>query len=180
MAVCDANYKFIFCDIGQRGRNADGGIYSTSKFAEEINDASNPMNIPAPAPLPGREKRVPYYLVADDAFTLCESIMKPYPLRGLGIDQRIFNYRLSRARRCIENAFGILSARWRILRSSLEVGVEKTIDSVAACCALHNYLLTRTSHAIYAPESFVDHELNGTHVPGDWRLEHPDIATPPN
>ena len=57
--------------------------------------------------LPGRQKPIPYVLVA---FAMRLNIMKPYAQRGLTMVQRVFNYRLSRARCIIENVFGIMSA----------------------------------------------------------------------
>ena len=58
-------------------------------------------------------------------------MMKPYPHRGLSNEKRIFNYR---ARRVVENAFGILANRFKVL--SPEV-VDKI---VLAYCTLHNLL----------------------------------------
>ena len=106
LAVVDADYKFLYIDVGCNGRISDGGVFRNSTLSTALEQ--NTLNIPPPKPLPGKTQPIPYMIVADDAFPLKEYIQKPYSQIGLTIEKRIFNYRLSRARRIVENAFGIL------------------------------------------------------------------------
>lgn len=58
---------------------------------------------------------MPFVFVGNDAFPLVDRIMKPFaPPRGgtLTDAEKIFNYRLSRARRYVDNAFGILTSKF--------------------------------------------------------------------
>jgi hypothetical protein len=48
-------------------------------------------------------------------------VLQPYPNRNLSVQQRIYNYRLTRARRMIERAFCILANKWRIFHRPLDV-----------------------------------------------------------
>ena len=71
-------------------------------------------------PLPGfpQAGQLPHYFVGDEAFPLSVDLMRPYPRgqRGtkLAEDKLVFSYRLSRARRIVEYAFGILVQRFRV------------------------------------------------------------------
>lgn len=113
-------------------------------------------------------------MLADDAFLLKPYLMKPYAFRKLDIAQRVFNYRLSRARRISENAFGLCAARFRILRKPIEVNPAKATKIVLAICSLHNFLMARKS--IYATASDFDREINGRVIPGKWREECGDTG----
>ena len=103
------------------------------------------------------------YLVGDSAFPLKTYMLRPYPGKYLEDNKRIFNYRLSRARRVIENAFGILATKFRIFRRAIIAKPEKVTRITQAACALHNYLKISEMHSppssrVYCPPGYVDRE----------------------
>lgn len=72
---------------------------------------SDQVNVPIPSTLPNDDdgEPMPYVIVADEAFPLKPFLLRPFPGRQLVDDVRkVFNYRLSRARRVVENSFGML------------------------------------------------------------------------
>ena len=139
MAICDANYEFTLVDIGDTGRNSDGGVFRNSKMG--IAFESKLLHIPEPSEPTDSSIKLPYVLIRDKAFPLKNYLMKPYPKEILSLKERIYNYRLSCAHKIIENAFGILAARCRIFRKPI-IAKEKVVINVAkAATALHNYLM---------------------------------------
>lgn len=173
MAVCDAFYKFIYVDIGAPGSQHDSTSFRQTNFGQGILNETWP--IPDARPLPGLTQNFPCYLVADQAFPLNNHIMRPYPGENLPESKRIFNYRISRARRCIENTFGILVQRWRCLRKPIIGNIDTCEQIVQACVALHNYLQKAEedlpiSLRKYCPTGFTDYvEEDGTFHYGEWR-----------
>jgi hypothetical protein len=137
MALVDANYNFLYIDVGCNGRISDGGVYNNSTLCSAIEN--NNLNFPADDYLPNSEIKTPYVIVADDAFRLTQKLMKPWAQRSLK-EEKVFNYRLSRARRVVENAFGILSNRFQVLQKDVNLEVNKVQDIASACCVLHNYI----------------------------------------
>ena len=170
MAVCDAQYKFILVDVGNSGRHSDGGVFSNSTFGKAISDCTLPF--PPSRPLPGTlHPSLPYIIVGDEAFPLKNLVMRPNPGRYLLEPQVIFNYRLSRARRVIENTFGILAARWRIFQRPIIAEPDNVVLYTKAAIALHNFLRS-TEPSIYCPSGFTDSEdVDGNIVNGSWREE---------
>lgn len=142
LGLVDANCKFLYVDVGRNGRLSDGGVFKNSSLYKAINH--NKLNFPEEKALPGRNKKVPFVILTDAAFPLNHNIMKPFPFRHMTWPQRIFNYRLSRARRTVENAFGMLANRFRILLNKINLRPEKVRLITLTCVILHNYLITKT------------------------------------
>lgn len=175
LASCDSKYKFTFVDIGAYGSQSDGGIFKNSIFGERLE--KNDLNIPPEGNLPNSNITMPYFLVADEAFPLKHYLMRPYGGKNLTATQRVFNYRLSRARQTIENTFGILVARWRILKTTINAKAENIDNVVKAVTILHNYCLTEMgseSNSLYCPPGFADSDGKEN---GGWRQEQVSLQS---
>lgn len=124
------------------GSMSDGRVWSNSDFGQALDHGE--IDLPLDKPLPGSDISFPHFFVGDEAFPLKRNLMRPFPGRMhqvLSDEQRIFNYRLSRARRVLENAFGILTMRWQVLNSPLICSVDKGEDIIKVLVCLHNMLM---------------------------------------
>ena len=139
MAFCDSNFNFTFVDIGAYGKEADSTVFRDSKFYSAM--ANSQLGLPGPRSIKGFEsEKLPYVIVGDEAFGLSNHIMRPYGRNALTTKKKIFNYKLSRARRYVECSFGILGNKWRIFHRPLNVDISPAEDIVKAACVLHNYV----------------------------------------
>lgn len=83
---------------------------------------------------------------SETAFPLEEHILKDFLNHNLSVTQRVFNYRLHRARLYVECAFGILSNKWRILHRPLNVSRKFSKNIVKATVMLHNIVRKRDGY----------------------------------
>lgn len=160
MGLCDANYNFLIVDIGAFGGNSDGGIFSSCEFGKRF--LRNEVNFPRPSMLPNSNTVFPYFIVGDAAFPLKNNLMRPYPGINLPAQKENFNTRLSIARRTIENAFGILVSRWRILGKTIDLQPGNVVKIIKACVILHNFV-KRHSTTSYSAQVVVD-QLDSTGI----------------
>ena len=94
---------------------------------------------------------MPIVLLGDAAYPLKTWLLKPYTNRAnLTAAQRVFNYRLSRARMTIESTFGHLKGRLRCHHKRLDVSVDFASTVVTACAIMHN--LCEKRHERYMDE----------------------------
>lgn len=141
LAIADSKYRFIHVDIGAYGKKSDSTVFHNTKLYDLLMRGNLPT--PISRPLPGFQQPVPFVFVGDEAFSISNNVMCPYSGKHLSVKQRVFNYRLSRARRYVECTFGILANKWRTFHRPINVSYDFAIDIVKACCILHNFVLNR-------------------------------------
>lgn len=161
MAIVNAKYEFIMCDFGINGRISDGGVMQNTAFHEKL--CSNELRLPTPKPPKYSNTPLPYVFIGDEAFSLRSDFLKPFNQRELTHDRKIFSYRLSRARRVVENVFGIMASRFRIFHVPINMKLENIDTIVMACCVLHNYL-RRTQGTSYASPDITEHNGNADNI----------------
>jgi len=147
--LVDGNKRFFAVDVGQYGRVGDGNVFANSNTAMRLAR----QNIGLPPDWNLRGVPLPYIVIGDETFHLKKYLMRPYQrsARRLSEAERIFNYRLSRSRNTVENAFDILANSWRIYQHPFECRVQLCDKLILATVVLHNYILespTETSPAL--------------------------------
>lgn len=167
--MVDAKYNFLYVNAGCQGRISDGGVFKNTQLYKKLEQDN--LCLPPAQALNGRQKCVPYFFLGDEAFALAENLMKPFPgLHSKGSLKRVYNYRLCRARRVVENVFGICSAVFRVLRKPLLLEPEKAELIVLAIVHLHNFLRkSSNSFNVYTPPGTLDTEVEGRLIEGSWR-----------
>lgn len=156
LALVDDDYNFTCIDIGSYGSASDGGIFGKSALNTAI--IQNRLDLP--------ENSV---TLGDEAFPLKDYLMKPFPRRtNQSPKECVYNYRHCRARRISENAFGILTNRFRIFSRAIFLEPNKVVKIVKACCSLHNWIRKTNKSNYGITTDFEDIENNAINL-GSWR-----------
>ena len=80
--------------------------------------------------------------MGDEAFPLKKYLLRPFPVVSALNDEskQIYNYRLLRARRVVENAVSFLTQKFRLFCDRIQLSPKNTEKVVLAACVLHSYL----------------------------------------
>jgi len=92
MGLVDADYKFIWVDIGAQGSASDAQIWNECELKDAIKAGT--IRFPDADPLPGddNEHTMPYFVIGDDAFALRTWLMKSFSRCPMEHDERISKY----------------------------------------------------------------------------------------
>lgn len=75
LAVCDANYRFTFIDVGSYGKASDSSIYKNSNLYKKMQQ--NTLNFPSDKPVSTNGDPLPFVFVGDEAFGLSTHMLRP-------------------------------------------------------------------------------------------------------
>ena len=134
-AVVDFRGIFMDVNIGWPGKVHDARVFVNSTLYQKA--CSGTMLPDWSRSLGGVS--VPLVILGDPAYPLLPWLMKPYLENASSTSQeRKFNYRQSRARMVVENAFGRLKGRWRCIMKRADFHVSNVPSIIGSCVVLHN------------------------------------------
>ena len=134
-AICDSRYRFTFFSAKCAGPTHDSVAFSVSSYANKLRNGLLPYG---------------YWIAADDAYICDENIITPISSANTSVDTpaEAFNFFLSSHRMHIEQAFGIMRARWGILWRPLRFSLSQNSRVVQLAMCLHNYCIDRKDDAL--------------------------------
>ena len=139
LAIASADYRFVMVNVGAYGSSNDSSVLNHKTFFKWLRNKN--LDVPPSKELPNdiEETHVHHILLGDQAFPLRYDLMRPFVRNSLTNERSIFNYRLSRARRVVENAFSILANCWRIYHC-IYLNLDNVTTVVKATVVLHNIM----------------------------------------
>ena len=114
--VTDGKRRFLYVSAGYPGSIHDSRIYRNSNI-----------------------KLISPYILGDSAYPISRMLMKPYSHLTSDRKEKFFNYQLSKARVRVEQAFGVLKGRFRILQKRMDYSSEAAAKIFIACAVIHNF-----------------------------------------
>ena len=81
LALVDADYKFLWVNVGASGSSSDAQIFNCSKLERRIENGT--LGLPPHEPLGPGGPDLNYFLLGDNAFALMPCLVKPYSRRQL-------------------------------------------------------------------------------------------------
>lgn len=126
-AVSDDRLIFRDCSVGEVGSMHDARVFRRSELSRKMIDARFPRDS---------------HLVGDAAYPIGPHLMTPYKDNGhLSPEEQLYNKTLSKARSCVERAFGLLKGRFRRLQGLETQRADLRVSIVMMGCVLHNACL---------------------------------------
>jgi DDE superfamily endonuclease len=107
-SICDNRYVFTFVSSISPGSTHDSVSFGMSSLSRLLSQRDGGL-------------MSEYWIAADDAYACRDRLLTPWPGRNLPRSKDSFNYWQSSARIHIEQAFGMLVARWGVLWRPLRV-----------------------------------------------------------
>lgn len=136
-AVCDMNKIFWNVCVGQPGGVHDAAQFRWSSLYQELRSRT----ILSEPVIEVRGVHIQPYLIGDSAYPSQPYLLKNFkPQNPALVDQIRFDSSVNSGRVAIEQAFGDLKNRWRILQS-FGGDVNQCATVTVACCVLHNYCI---------------------------------------
>ena len=101
-------------------------------------------------------------IIGDAAYQNYPWLIKPFPGRNLNAHKTNFNFVHSSTRMIIEQSFGLLKARWRILLKRQDTQFENMHYVISVCFILHNICLNNNDDFLFESleNEILDIEIN--------------------
>lgn len=137
LALVDGKGRFIWASCGQPGNCHDSTLLQSTELWDKLFDICHLKT----EVIGG--VTVPSLVLADGAFPFRTYVMKRYSQAVPTQEQKLFNRKHGNSRVIVENAFGLLKGRFRVLSRKCESSPENVKYKCLASVILHNFLLDR-------------------------------------
>ena len=154
-------------DIGESGRNSDGGVLANSNLGIAMNEGM--LELPEPRISPAMSKIFPHVFVADEAFALKPFMVKPYAKNTLDERKKSLQLQDFSCKKGNREMFWYLCFKVRIFRRPIIRKVDIVVAITKAVVLLHNYLMKNESN--YCPPGYADADTPFGTRSGEWRGE---------